>query len=102
MLLDATNLIEKQRETLYSIADTNDAQLIIIETSAPIETVRARLRHRAEGHQDPTDNSDADMRVYGRMRAVQEPISRSHWQVDTSQDIAQTVNAIVKVIRDSR
>lgn len=102
VLLDATNLIEKQRETLYAIADANAAQLIIVETNAPIETVRIRLRHRAEGHRDPTDHSDADMRVYGRMRTVQEPISRSHWRVDTSQDITQAINAIAMAIQDSR
>ncbi len=100
VLLDATNLIERNRETLYKIADANGARLIILLTDAPIETVRERLRWRKNGSKDADDRSEADMRVYGRMRRVQERIGRRYITVDTSREVTPLIQSIAKQIAE--
>ena len=98
VLLDATNLIERNRETLYEIADANGARLIILLTDAPIETVRERLRRRKNGSKDADDHSEADMRVYGRMRRVQERIGRRYITADTSREVTSLIQSIARQI----
>ena len=97
VVLDATNLVERHRETLYSIADSNNALLVIVRTEAPKETVEERLTQRSEGA-DSTDNSEADISVYQRMRPTEQRIGRNHLRVDTTGDISGIVRKIAKDI----
>ena len=67
VILDATNLRERNREHLYHIADLIGARLIMVNVTAPSQLVHQRLRGRREGA-DPEDSSEADWIVYQRMR----------------------------------
>ena len=95
LLLDATNLSERFREHLYSIADRTNARLVMVLVEAPPEVVRQRLEDRAG---DPEGNSDADWSVYRQMRSSVERISRNHYVVDTSRDIAPVIDKVVREI----
>jgi hypothetical protein len=95
LILDATNLSERFRERLYSIADRLDVRMVLVRVEAPPEVVRERLEGRAE---DPEGNSDAYWAVYRRMRSSVERISRNHYVVDTSRDISPVVGKIVREI----
>ncbi len=95
VVLDATNLVERHRETLYSIADSNSAQLVIVRTEAPKETVEERMDQRSTDPA-PEDNSEADMAVYQRMRPSQQRIGRNHLRVDTTQEISGIVRKIAR------
>jgi predicted kinase len=95
--LDATNLVERHRETLYAIADATNALLIIVKTEAPSGTVEERLAQRSLGA-NPGDNSEADIGVYQRMRPTQQRIGRNHLRVDTTGDISGVVRKIAKDI----
>ena len=93
IILDATNLSERYRENLYSIAEHLDARLILVHVKAPPEIVRKRLEVRLEN----TDgNSDADWDVYKRMKPRVQRISRNHFAVDTSEDITSALDKIVR------
>lgn len=98
LILDATNLSERSRERLYSIADGINARLVMVLVEAPPEVVRQRLEGRAG---DPGDNSDADWSVYCQMRSSVERISRNHYVVDTSRDIAPVIDKVVREIKQS-
>ena len=74
ILLDAMNLVEVHRESLYQIADQVGARLILIYLKAPHEVVYERLQGRSQGV-DPEDNSSADWQVYQRMFSRQSPSS---------------------------
>ena len=87
LIFDATNLIERHRERLYRIADLTGAKLIIVRVEAPPELVRQRLDHRT---------SEADWRVYQRMRSSVQKIRRNHFAVDTSRDITPVIDKIVR------
>lgn len=95
LVLDATNLSERFRERLYSIADRINARLVMVLVEAPPEVVRQRLADRAG---DPEGNSDADWSVYCQMRSSVERISRNHYVVDTSRDIAPVIDKVVREI----
>ena len=93
IILDATNLSERYREHLYSIADRLDVKLILVRVEAPPELVRERLEAR-QGK--PGAKSDADWIVYQRMKPTAEKINRNHYVVDTSRDITPVLDKIAK------
>jgi hypothetical protein len=98
VILDATNLVEHHRERLYHIAQLLRVKLILVRVEAPPEVVRQRLQGRLEGL-DPDDKSDADFRVYQRMKPRAQRIRRSHFAVDTSRDITPVLDKIIREVR---
>lgn len=96
VILDATNLTERHREYLYSIAERLNAKLILVRVEAPAEVVRERLKTRLEGS---GSTSDADWAVYQRMKSSVEKIRRNHFAVDTSRDITPVLEKIVKEVK---
>jgi len=93
VILDATNLSERYREHLYSIADRLDAKLILVRVEAPPQVVQERLKNRLG---NPETKSDADWSVYQRMKPTVQRIRRNHYVVDTSQDITPVLDKIVR------
>jgi predicted kinase len=83
VVFDGTNLREKQRATLYSLADRAQAKLIVVVAYAPESAIRERLRQRMTDR-DPDDHSDADWPIYLRMRGHAEPVLRPHLVVNTT------------------
>lgn len=95
LICDATNLSERNREHLYSIADRLDVKLILVRVEAPPQVVYQRLKARGE---EPESKSDADWTVYRRMKPAVEKIRRNHYAVDTSRDIAPVLDKIVRQV----
>lgn len=95
LIFDATNLVERHREHLYRIADTVEAKLILVRVEAPPDVVRQRLNNRPStaGRED---RSDADWRVYQKMKSSAQKIRRNHFAVDTSRDITPVIDKIVR------
>lgn len=98
IILDATNLVESHRERLYHIADRLQVKLIIVRAEAPLELVRQRLQNRLVGT-NPRDRSDADWKVYQRMKPRVQRIRRNHFAVDTSRDITPVIDKIMREVK---
>ena len=98
LILDATNLSEHYRERLYSIAERLSAKLIMVKVIAPPPVVYERLKARMQGA-NQEDKSDADWRIYQRMKDSAQKIRRNHFVVDTSRDIEPALDKIVKETR---
>ncbi len=98
LVLDATNLSERNREKLYHIADQMGAKLIIVRIEAPPSVVQQHLEARLEGA-NPEDKSEADWKVYQRMRKSVQRIPRQHLAVDTSRDITPVIGKVVRQAR---
>ncbi len=96
VILDATNLSERYRERLYNIADHLDVKLILVRVEAPPQAVRERLKARLENSEG---NSDADWKIYQRMKPMVQHIRRNHYAVDTSWDITPVLDKIVREAR---
>ena len=93
VLLDATNVTERDRAYSYTAAEGRGAEVVVVRVKAPESEVRRRLRRRERGlTKDGASNAGWD--VYLKMRAREEPVARSHYVVDTSKDITP---AIVKI-----
>ena len=92
LILDATNLSERNREYLYHIADTLESKLILVKVEAPPDLVKERLINRLN---EPESSSDANWSVYQKMKPTVQKISRKHFVVDTSQDIGPALERIV-------
>ena len=97
LALDATNLEEQHRRRLYRITDKAGAKLIIVWIDAPPEIVYQRLKNRAK-EINPDNNSDADWKIYLKMKASAQKINRNHFRVDTSGDITSAIGIIVRAM----
>jgi predicted kinase len=95
LILDATNLSERDRERLYNIAERLDARLVLVRVEAPPELVYQRLQSRGNGG-DKDNHSDADWAVYRKMRPSVEKINRKHYAVDSSRDIGPVLDKVVR------
>ncbi len=93
LILDATNLSERYREHLYSIAEHVDARIILVCIEAPPQVVHERLKNRLEGSEA---KSDADWAVYQKMEPTVQKIRRNHYVADTSRDITPVLDKIVR------
>ena len=97
VILDATNLSERNREYLYSIAEHNGTRLILVQVEAPPEVVKQRLQLRRT---QTGSNSDADWAVYLKLKPTVNRIRRRHYTIDTSRDITEPLGKIVREALD--
>jgi predicted kinase len=98
VIFDATNLLEHHREYLYRAAQRAGTKLILVWVEAPTEVVRQRLLARQRATM-PQYDSEASWEVYNKMKPHREKISRNHFVVDTSQDIAPVIAKIVRATK---
>jgi len=97
VIFDATNLEERIRRRVYDIAESCDADLLILWATAPAAVVQERMLRRRLGD-DENDLSDADWRVYLDLRRKAEPIRRPHIVINTSADIGSVFTMLVQRI----
>ena len=95
LILDATNLSERHREYLYSIADRLGVKLVLVRVEAPPLVVHERLKAR-QGNLG--NKSDADWTVYQKMKPSVQKIRRNHYAVDTSRGITPALDKIVREV----
>ena len=95
VLFDATNLTESFRDPLYGIAQGLGIPSAMVRLSAPVETIRRRLRSREAGL-DPDTNSDAGWLIYCRMAPAWEEVQRDHFHADSSADITPVLDEVVR------
>jgi len=95
LILDATNLVERYRERLYSIADRLNVKLLLVRVEAPPQVVHERLKSRPK---DLENHSDADWGVYQKMKPSVQRIGRKHYAVDTSRDIYPVIDKVVREV----
>lgn len=77
VVVDATNLTERDRRRFVLLAQRTGAALVAVRTTAPEATIRARLSRPREGY------SDAGVEVFEEMRSRPEPFRQPVVVVDT-------------------
>jgi predicted kinase len=92
-LVDATNMVEKERAVMYGIADGAGARTIIVRVTAPAAVVRKRLEAGA-----PRGASEAGVAEYEMMRRRWRPISREHYVVNTVRSTQSAIETIAREI----
>lgn len=96
VIVDATNLTEKHRQYFYDISDRTGVKIIIVQITASPLVVKERLEKRGK---ETGNNSDADWKVYLRMKNSVDKIKRKHYSVDTSVDYRNILDEIVENIK---
>lgn len=94
VVLDATNLVEANRQKLYDISDRTGSALFIVKVYAPREVVKRRLALRVRANRKD-EYSHADWDVYKRMESLEEHIGRRYYVIDTSRDVESFIENLV-------
>ncbi len=95
VIVDATNLTEKYRRHFYDISDRLGFKLVIVHLTANEPVIKGRLDKRAK---ECDTHSDADWKVYLRMKKSVDKIKRKHYSLDTSLDYGNIPDEIVEEI----
>ena len=98
VLLDATNVTERDRRYSQEAASVKRAEVVVVKVTAPEPIIRNRLKCREQGH-SKDGASDAGWDVYRRMKAREEPVVGPHFIVDTSSDIAPSIQKIADKLK---
>lgn len=98
VIFDATNLRERNRKYIYTIAKATGAKLIIVWVEAPPDVVFQRMKARA-ADRDPLDMSDATWKIYQELAATTQRINRQHYVVNTSGDIGPALEEIEREVK---
>jgi hypothetical protein len=95
---DATNLIARNRAATVAVARRRGAPVTYVLVTATDEDARARLASR-RGSRDANDHSDADERVYERMRALAfEPPEEGHLEIRNGPLLMEDVQRIAAAV----
>ena len=94
VILDATNLGQRNRRPVMDIARKHNVPLAIVVVTAPPELARRRLAEREAG-MDPGTWSDAGVAVYSRMEPAWQPVRQHHFEVDTSRDVTPVLEKVL-------
>ena len=94
VMLDATNLGQRNRSPVLDIARKRNVPLAIVVVTAPDGLIRQRLTQREAGGHTGTW-SDAGVAVYARMAPAWEPVRLDHFEVDTSQDTGPVLQKVL-------
>ena len=98
VILDATNLGQRNRRPVVAIARKHNAPLAIAVVAAPPDLVMQRLTEREAG-MDPCTWSDAGVAIYSRMEPAWQPVRHQHFEVDTSRDTAPVLQRVLNWAR---
>jgi hypothetical protein len=87
VVLDGTFYKEELRERARKIAEKNRSTFAIVEVVCSEKIVKYRLEERAK----TKSISDADFRVYKKIRQHFEPIRQEHFTIDSGKDVKKQI-----------
>ena len=99
VVLDATHLIARYRAPAENAARTHHAPVFHVLVTADDADVRARLDGRAR-ERASDDHSDADARVYERMRErAFEPPATGYLEIHNGPNVAAEIARVIDLVR---
>ncbi len=99
VVLDATHLLARYRAPAENVARARGVRVHHVLVSSDEADVRVRLAARAR-ERAAGDHSDADLRVYERMRAGQfEPPAAGYLEIHNGANVADEVARVVDLVR---
>lgn len=101
VVLDATNLRRRDRAPALAVAERHGVPTVFVRVVAEEAEILARLAVRRSAR-TPGDHSDADERVYERMRAREfEPPAEGHLEIRNGPRLEDEVARVVEVVERS-
>ncbi len=96
VIIDGTFYREKLRKEARQIAKKQGKRFFLIETRCPEDVVIQRLSGRAKNLRSP---SDADEKVYYKIKGLYEDIKDDHMVIDTGWNIRDSIRDVVEKIK---
>ncbi len=98
VVLDATNLVARNRAGATAVARRRAVPLIHVHVSAEVAAARARLAERGRAR-SPSDHSDADERVFDAMlaRGYEAPLDEVI-EVTSEAEVAEQLDRVVNAV----
>jgi predicted kinase len=94
VIVDATNLLARYRDASVGAAKRRDVPIVFVRVTADDGVIRDRLARRRDARADG-DHSDADERVYDRMRErAFEPPAEGHLELVNGPDLDAEIERI--------
>ena len=98
VVVDATNLVARNRAGTVEAARRRGIPITYLRITASDEDVRGRLASRRAGRA-PHDHSEADERIYERMRAQAfEPPAEGYLELVNGPDLASQIDRVVAAV----
>lgn len=98
VVLDATNLIARNRAPIERVAGARGVAVTYVLVTADEESTHARLAERSRARA-ADDHSDADMRIYERMRARGfEPPPAGYVELRNGADVAEAIERVARAV----
>ena len=102
VVLDATNLIARNRSAAIAAAHRRGAPVVYVRVTSPEVDALSRLASRRAGRA-ADDHSDADESVFAKMRArTFEPPPGGYLELVNGPDLGQSVDDIVAAVEAAR
>ncbi|MFW9778423.1 MAG: AAA family ATPase [Candidatus Heimdallarchaeota archaeon] len=93
LIIDGTFYTQEKRKRFFSICERLNQDIILIETRCSEEIVRARLEKRIRQGESA---SDADFRIYLKIKEQFEPLEHDHITVNTELDPIPVLEEVKK------
>jgi hypothetical protein len=100
VVVDATNLLARNRAATVAAARRRDLPVIYIRVSSSDEAARARLAKRRVARA-AGDHSDADVQIYERMRLTFEPPDEGFLELLNEGDLTPGLDRVVRAIESA-
>jgi uncharacterized protein len=98
VVVDATNLVARNRAGTVAVARSRGIPVVYVRITASDDDTRRRLVSRQAGRA-PGDHSDADERIYERMRAQPfEPPAEGFLDLVNGADLSKEIERIVAAV----
>ena len=102
VVLDATHLLARYRAPAEKVARARGAAVHHVLVTSDDAAARARLESRARGRADD-DHSDADVRVYERMRSREfESPAGGYLEIQNGANVADEIARVADLVRAAR
>ncbi len=87
------------RGPVYDISERTGARLAVVECRAPDESIKRRMGRRARRK---NQLSDADYKIYKKIKIDFEPIKRDHLVLDTSKSKQNNMEDVLRYLDSQR
>ena len=94
VVVDATNLVANERRRFVRVTEAANATLVLVRFTAPEDVIQQRLSTPRVGW------SQADIRVYERMRGRAQPMGSPCVVVDSCFDFGPSLDLVLELMHD--
>ncbi|UCD03687.1 MAG: AAA family ATPase [Candidatus Woesearchaeota archaeon] len=98
VIMDAVFDKEKLRNKFYKMIKEVGGELIIVKVTAPEKIIRERIQ-KDNSKRRPGFTKESRLRIYEIMKKGWEPIKKDHIVIDSSKDINEQLDELIKIIK---